>query len=224
MSPLMKNFLALDTSTNTGLVVLNFADGLVSRVQEEPREHNRFLLNMIEAVLKDAKITLKDLDALVCGHGPGSFVGVRLGVAVMQGLAFAIKKPVYALSSLALQAQAFFRLFPESLEVMICHDARMHAVYLGHYRNVGGIAELLHPEQLVSLDGLAQINLNAELMIAGNGAELSNHKQIMSGTPMVQAIDLDLQVKHCMKTTKALTAEELQPVYFDDLSNWKKHP
>jgi tRNA threonylcarbamoyladenosine biosynthesis protein TsaB len=218
---IIKNFLALDTSTDIGVVTLITDTQTYARVQQEPREHNRFLLKMVQEVLEEAGLTLGELDAFICGVGPGSFVGVRLGVSVMQGLAYAMQKPVYALSSLSLQAQAFFRSHPDSSEVLIAHDARMQAFYLGHYQNANGAAVLASPEALVRVAN--QLQLNKTLTLAGNAAKLiSGMEAINAETPKIQAEDLVLQARQVLSTSKALTAAQLQPVYFDDEGNWKR--
>ena len=217
----IKNFLALDTSTDIGVVALITDSKTYARMQQEPREHNRFLLKMIQEVLDEAGLTLADIDAFVCGVGPGSFVGVRLGVSVMQGLAYAMQKPVYALSSLSLQAQAFFRNHPDSTEVLIAHDARMQAFYLGHYQNIKGTAVLASPEALVRVTD--ELQLNKTLTLAGSAAKLiSGMEAINAETPKIQAEDLVLQARQVLSTGNALSAAELQPVYFDDEGNWKR--
>lgn len=216
------NFLALDTSTDTGLVVLKFNNKTYARVQQEPREHNRFLLAMIAEVLEEANIDLSALDAFICGNGPGSFVGVRLGIAVMQGLAYATKKPVYALSSLALQAQAFFRIHPKHSEILIAHDARMQALYLGQYRNNNGIAERVGSERLIRVEELPSLTFDKELRVSGNAAQLLPQQIAILGTPPLKAEDLEIQALACISPSKALSAYTLQPVYLNDEINWRK--
>jgi tRNA threonylcarbamoyladenosine biosynthesis protein TsaB len=220
----MQNFLALDTSTDTGLVVLKFNDRLYTRTQEEPREHNRFLLTMVQEVLAEAGISLADIDAFVCGVGPGSFVGVRLGVAVVQGLAYAMQKPVYKVSSLALQAQAFFRQYPQQKEVVIVQDARMQAVYFGRYRNSISVAKLIGYEQLFPLNNQTLKQFKKEDTLAGNGAIFFKDVAsiMMAATPLLIAEDLATQAMNSIEHTPKLSAQALQPVYFDDEGNWRK--
>lgn len=217
-SSAIKNFLSLDTSTDIGVVAIVTKTQTYARVRQEPREHNRFLLKMIEEVLAEAGLNLAEIDAFVCGVGPGSFVGVRLGVSVIQGLAYAMQKPVYALSSLSLQAQAFFRTHPDSTEVLISHDARMQAFYLGHYQNHHDAAVLVGSEQLVHVKD--QIEFNKKLTIVGSGAALIGAEN--SETPKIQAEDLVLQARQVLNIGNPMPAAELQPVYFNDEGNWKR--
>lgn len=216
------NFLAIDTSTDMGLVVLKYHHKVYARVQREPREHNRFLLAMITEVLHEAGIELTALDAMVCGNGPGSFVGVRLGVAVVQGLAYGAQKPVYVLSSLALQAQAFFRVYPKCQETIIAHDARMQALYLGHYRNHQGLAEIVAAERLVHLKELAHVSIKKDLSVTGNAAQLLASQATPVALPELKGEDLEAQALLSIHHNKKLSASELQPVYLNDKSNWQK--
>ena len=80
--------LALDTSSVACSVALQIGDDVVERHEEQPREHTRLLMPMIESLLADAGVVLSDLDAIVLGNGPGSFIGMRIAASVAQGLAF----------------------------------------------------------------------------------------------------------------------------------------
>src|SRR5690606_25237009 len=82
--------------------------------------------------LDEAGIARGALDAIAVGRGPGGFTGVRLGVAVAQGLAFALERPVYAVSTLrALAAQVDANASASGSTVLAAIDARMGEVYLG---------------------------------------------------------------------------------------------
>ena len=98
--------LALDTSTSQGGVAL-VDDTLTVRaraVWQRVKSHSEFLTPTIEGVLREAQLTLKDVDALAVGHGPGSFTGIRIAVSAVKGLAYALQKPVYAFDTLEILA------------------------------------------------------------------------------------------------------------------------
>ena len=135
---------------------------------------SQLLLPWIESLLSDAKVSLKDLDAIAVGIGPGAFTGVRLGVAAVQGLAISQNLPVVPVCSLdAIAAQlldsaVFKSSHPQRLIVAI--DARMDEIYWTSYdiqakslpRRIGDI-HLTKPEDL-NLEGaqfLAGSALNA---------------------------------------------------------------
>ena len=125
--------LALETATEACSAAV-LADGvLVERYQVAPREHNRLILPMIEAVLAEAGLTTVDLDALAFGCGPGSFTGVRIAAGVVQGIGLGLDLPVVPVSTLA--ALSFDALqHARSRRAYACIDARMHEVYWGIYQ------------------------------------------------------------------------------------------
>jgi len=121
--------LALDTATEACSVALLSGDEFISRSAEGGRSHAQLVLEMVEAVLAEAEVSLSMLDGIAASIGPGAFTGVRISVAVAQGLAFGAGLrvvPVGTLEALALQAvQSGGQL------ALACLDARMGEVYWG---------------------------------------------------------------------------------------------
>jgi len=121
--------LALDTATEACSVALLTGDECISRSAEGGRSHAQQVLEMVEAVLAEAEGSLSMLDGIAASIGPGAFTGVRISVAVAQGLAFGAGLrvvPVSTLEALALQTvQSGGRL------ALACLDARMGEVYWG---------------------------------------------------------------------------------------------
>lgn len=116
--------LALDTATEACSVAL-WNDGEIHSLFEIcPREHTQRILPMVQQVLADSGLTLKDLDALAFGQGPGSFTGVRIGIGIAQGLALGADLPLLGVSSLAAMAQGAFRQM-QATQVLAAIDARM---------------------------------------------------------------------------------------------------
>lgn len=90
----------LDTSTREGSMALWRTDAAVSVVHRDPRSHAERLPTEALAWLAELNVTLTELDALAVVSGPGSFTGLRVGVAVTQGWAFAVGKPVIGVPTL----------------------------------------------------------------------------------------------------------------------------
>ena len=134
-------YLAVDTSTEACSVAVSI-DGQARELFEPmQREHTQRVLPMIEALLTEVGKTLAQLDGIVCGIGPGSFAGLRVGVGVVKGIALARDLPVVGVSSLAMLSQRAMRrdnapppLAHGAAQVAAVIDARMSEVYVGAYR------------------------------------------------------------------------------------------
>jgi tRNA threonylcarbamoyladenosine biosynthesis protein TsaB len=121
--------LALDAATEACSVSL-WCDGAeVGRSSESGKSSAAQLLSMVEQCLAEAQVRLAALDAIAASIGPGAFTGVRISVAVAQGLAFGADLPVIPITTL--EALAFQILQTEDSRAMACLDARMGEVYWG---------------------------------------------------------------------------------------------
>lgn len=142
------SYLAVDTATEACSVALLLEGAIHERFEVVEREHTRKLLPMIQRLMADGGKSFGQLNGIVCGVGPGSFAGVRIGVGVVKGLALARDLPVVGVSSLAMLAQREIRL-NHATQVAAAIDARMNEVYFGAYRrNAKGLAEPALPEQV----------------------------------------------------------------------------
>ncbi len=150
------NILAVDTSGETCSVALLIGTELRQRLEREPRRHGELVLAMMDGILAEAGIGLTRLDALAFGRGPGSFTGVRIATAVVQGVAYGADLPVVPVSTLAALAQGCLRSHGSS-RVLAAFDARMGELYWGPYRVDNGDlmrpagAEEVAPPQVVAL-------------------------------------------------------------------------
>ena len=97
----------------------------------DPQGHSQLLLGMIEEVLSEAGVLRDDLDAIVYDAGPGSFTGIRIGAGVAQGIALALEKPLFAISSLMTLAEAMVGEVGPNDRILAAIDARMEQVYWG---------------------------------------------------------------------------------------------
>ena len=122
----MSTLLALDTATEACSVALLHDGKVTSHYEVIPRLHAQKLLPMIQQLLADAGTTLQAVDAIAFGRGPGAFTGVRIAIGVVQGLAFALDRPVLPVSNLAVLAQRAYREHGVS-QVAAAIDARQLA-------------------------------------------------------------------------------------------------
>ncbi len=124
--------LAIDTSTEACSAALLIDGEITSHYQLAPRKHSQLILNIIDELLSDAKVSVSSLDAIAFGRGPGSFMGLRIAAGVVQGIAFAHDIPVIPISTLKAMAQRAYE--QTNIEnVLVAIDARMDEVYWGAY-------------------------------------------------------------------------------------------
>ncbi|MHA6494287.1 tRNA (adenosine(37)-N6)-threonylcarbamoyltransferase complex dimerization subunit type 1 TsaB [Pseudomonas borbori] len=225
----MTTLLALDTATEACSVALLHEGELISHYEVIPRLHAQRLLPMIQQLLARAGVPLSALDAIAFGRGPGAFTGVRIAVGVVQGLAFALDRPVLPVSNLAVLAQRALR-EQQASQVAAAIDARMDEVYWGCYRaeagemRLQGIEAVLPPEQ-VSLPRGAE----GEWFGAGTGwgtfaARMPVALAAQDAALLPHAEDLLKLAGFAWARGEAVVADEAQPVYLRDKVATPKQP
>lgn len=140
--------LAIDTATENCSAALLTDTQLLTRETECARGHGERILPMIDELLIEAGVTLRQLGAIAFGRGPGAFTGVRLAASITQGLAFGADLPVVPVSDLEALAQRGFDLEPNAERVLVCNDARMREVYWGCFECHEGYASASGPERV----------------------------------------------------------------------------
>ena len=130
---LFMNLLALDTSSAACSVSLQIAHQEYSSHLIEPKSHTNTLLPTIQKLLESSGAVINDLDVIILGVGPGSFVGTRIAAAVAQGIAFAGEINLLPISSM--EAIAYEAIQKNNLEnIIVVQDARMDEIFIGKYQ------------------------------------------------------------------------------------------
>lgn len=122
--------LAIETATEACSVALSVDGAILERFEIAPRRHAELVLPMADALLAEAGVGKRQLDAIAVGQGPGAFTGIRLAIAIAQGLALALDRPVLPVSTLAVLAMSARA---AGLPVLALIDARMGEVYAGAF-------------------------------------------------------------------------------------------
>jgi tRNA threonylcarbamoyladenosine biosynthesis protein TsaB len=145
--------LAFETATEACSVALWLDGDVRERFEIAPRRHAELSLPWAEQLLAEAGIAKSQLDAIAVGRGPGAFTGVRLAVALAQGIALALDRPVVPVSTLAaLAMQARPQSLAEPARVIAAIDARMSEVYAGMFELRDGDAVPLSSECVCNPD------------------------------------------------------------------------
>ncbi len=183
--------------------------------------HSETLLPLIESVMKAASLKYDDIDIFACAKGPGSFTGVRIGVATIKGLAFAKNKPCVGVSGLLSMAWSFVG---HSGIVCPCMDARRNQLYNAVYR-VGkdGVEQTLAPERVIMADELADElkQYDEPIYFCGGGYDIiknacSDNMNVVP-TPEMLRYQSAYSVAVCAlreyETSGGVTDTELSPSY-----------
>jgi tRNA threonylcarbamoyladenosine biosynthesis protein TsaB len=146
--------------------------GLLEFFEHAPMKHAELLLPAVQSLLAQAGLPLSAVDVIAFGRGPGSFTSLRIGIGVVQGLAWAAELPVVPVSSLAAIAQEAVESAGETAPlVRVATDARMQEVYCGDFAPgddgvVRGVAD-----ERVCPPGELGDDADVPFIAAGNGFE-----------------------------------------------------
>lgn len=220
--------LALETSTEACSAALWVEGKVCVRFRHAPRLQTDLLLPMVEEILAEAGITLKQLDVLAYSRGPGAFTGVRIAAAAVQAIAYARDLPVLPVSSLQTLAQGAWRVHGAE-RVLSVFDARMNEVYVGGYALADGLMQPLDVEHLCAPSALPPA-LSGAFFAAGNGAgayeaQLRAQREItgIDAALFPSAEDVIPLALQLQAEGGACAPELALPVYLRD-EVWKKLP
>lgn len=220
----MDKILALDASSHSCSVALKLNGEISALAKERKRSHHRLILPMINRLLSEAKLRPAELDLLICGTGPGSFVGLRIAVGVAQGLAQASGIQLAGMPSLAAVALAALDKFDksdksepklQSARILSFIDVKSDEVFWGLYEWESGqwqesIAPSLNKPAEISFDN------NLPLLIAGGNPEhLSaiKHECLCSFSQVYPTAEYLLKLAQINPPEPLTNPGELVPVY-----------
>jgi tRNA threonylcarbamoyladenosine biosynthesis protein TsaB len=222
------NLLAIETATETCSVALAVGAEVRERYQHAPRQHAELLLPWVQQLMAEAGLGFSSLDAIAFSRGPGSFTSLRIGIGVVQGLAWASDRPVIPVSSLAATAQAAAHEGISS--ALVALDARMNEVFTGAFTlNERGIMTALSDELVCRPEDVLP-PARAGMFGVGVGfaryPELERLSRQLDGVrPCLwpRAATVITLAQDWLRGNEALPAEQAQPVYLrDDVA--KKSP
>jgi tRNA threonylcarbamoyladenosine biosynthesis protein TsaB len=159
--------LALDTSTLQASVCVGEDENVRASRNHIVTTHSESLLLLIDECLRAAQLTIADIDVIACGAGPGSFTGLRIGLATAKGLCFAVDKPLVMVSSLAALA-----LGAGEGPCCVAVDAFKNEVYAARFDVHAEDVQLLGDERVLSPGELAtELGAAAPITLVGNATQ-----------------------------------------------------
>jgi len=215
------NLLAIETATETCSVALDVGGEILERYRQAPRQHAELLLPWVGELLAEAELAYASIDAIAFSRGPGSFTSLRIGIGVVQGLAWASDRPVIPVSSLAATAQTAAA---EGIgAALVALDARMDEVFTGVFEvNDNGVMQPVADERVCPPETVGVLAM-PETFGIGNGFErygaLAGLAAQLAGVRAdvwPKASSVLLLAREWLKTNEPLPAELAQPVYLRD--------
>jgi tRNA threonylcarbamoyladenosine biosynthesis protein TsaB len=209
--------LAFETATEACSVAL-YVDGAVrERFEVAPRRHAELSLPWAEALLADAGIARSQLDAIALSRGPGAFTGVRLAIALAQGIALALDRPLVPVSTLAVLAMR-----AEGTRILAAIDARMGEIYAGTFLRVGDVLEATSAETVVAPAEYDLAGTDEDWHGAGTGfaaaddvlqVRLAERFTHIDATALPRAADLAHLAAAAYARGEAIAPELVEPAY-----------
>ena len=209
--------LAIETATEACSVALSIDGDLRERFEIAPRRHGELVLPWADALLAEAGIAKSQLDAIAVGRGPGAFTGVRLAVAIAQGVALALDRPVVAISTLAALAMQ-----GDGGAILAAIDARMGEIYCAAFtHDADGLVAAFDVEQLVRPDA-AVLSNGRDWIGVGSGFSADDGALVTSlgdrllrcdPTALPHAADVARLAVRAFANGEAVAPEKLEPAY-----------
>ncbi len=163
--------LAVDTSAVCASVAITEEGKILSECSiNTGLTHSRTLLPMIDSALKNSEINLSDIDLFACSVGPGSFTGIRIGVAAIKGLCFSTEKSCVPVSTLEALA---YNLTGQTCTAVSVMDARCNQVYCGIFSVDGDTVTRLTEDMALKIEDLGErLKAYDDIIFVGDGASL----------------------------------------------------
>ena len=206
--------LSVDTSSNICSVALLENSSLIKELNiEDQKTHSENLMPLIDDLLKTTSTSLDDINLIVCDKGPGSFTGIRIGIATVKAIAEVRNIPVIGISSL----DALSYNIDESANTYIASliDARNNQVYFGIYNSKHQLQEDYIADDINNI--LPTLNKYSNVTFVGDGAVA--HKSILKNVQdnsdfhKLHAYKLGICGLNKFNSGISETADSLLPMY-----------
>lgn len=223
------NIVAIDTSGPLASCAV-LKDGAIAHmiVMNQGLTHSETIMPALDDAMRAANLTCKDVDCFACVSGPGSFTGVRIGVATAKGLAFGKELPCAGVSSLLAMASNFL---DRDAYVCAAMDARRNQLYYALFKIEGGKLTRLTDDTADGADAAARTAKEmgiTEVLCVGDGAEIAaaamENEEIKAKLPTAtllrqNAYGVALCGLECFRAGKAVPESELLPIYLRGFGN-----
>ena len=199
------NLLAIDTSSTSGSIAIS-KNNKIEFIQflDLKVTHSERLMPQIAFGLEQCKLTINNIDAILISNGPGSFTGLRIGLATAKGLSYANKIPLIPFNSLEMIAT---NLYGNANNIVVYNDAKMGEVYAGMFSSK--LKEIIpvgnyKPQEFLDL-------VEGKVTIIGSG--VSVYEELIT-----KSIDADFSLLHqslplSVALISLLELKNIKPIY-----------
>jgi tRNA threonylcarbamoyladenosine biosynthesis protein TsaB len=213
--------ICLETSTNLCSVALFNSAGVISlRESNESKSHASMLTVFIDEIFKETGIMAKDLEAIAVSKGPGSYTGLRIGVSVAKGIAYAASIPLIGIETTLSMFWGISGNLNEShgadMNTLFCPmlDARRMEIYYAIYNSSGNTVKDISAE-IITQDSFSNIPESQKIIFFGDGS--AKCKEVIKRTNTYFAEDFRISASHMFKPVfKAIKDHHYENVaYFE---------
>ncbi len=211
--------LVFDTSVEGFSIGVFRTDGslLDELVNPEPYAHTEFLVPSIQSLLQRAKVKFDELTQIVTTCGPGSFTGIRVGLATAAGLRAALNIPVVTVSTLSALGMSVPQgdlEHPVQLHAVL--DTKCGEVYHQAFEHVNGVLKILDDPKSISIETLLELSDRGAIVTHPSSAALVGSNSVLV-TPVLLA--------GVLRSTNYAASNDLQPIYVRsaNIAQSKKH-
>lgn len=214
--------LAIDTSASPASAALVENQKIIGEFFINTKlTHSQTIMPMVDSLLSCCETKLKDVDVLAVSAGPGSFTGIRIGIAAVKGMACGCNKRCVAVSTL--EAMAYCHLYHNGI-ICAVMDARCNQVYNGLFKVENGKVERLCPDRAISIDDLIKEleNAHEKIILVGDGAEICSRAMAQTAV-CAQIAPYNVRFQNASavafaaeiqaKNGNTISSRELMPVY-----------
>lgn len=209
--------LSVDTSAICASVAVTEGEKIISLCSTNAGlTHSRTLLPMIDSALKNSETKLSDIDVFACSAGPGSFTGIRIGVAAIKGLADGTGKKCISVSTLEALA---YNLLGQNVIACSVMDARCNQVYCAIFDVFENEVKRLTDDEAIKIEelGAKLSGFEKKIVFVGDGAEICEKALGYKAAPALLRFQNGASVGICafrnFDESRLLSAAELMPVY-----------
>lgn len=214
--------LAFDSTATAASVALIEDDKVIGEFFINTKiTHSQTLMPMAESLLSCVQMNISEVDVFAVNAGPGSFTGVRIGVAAVKGMAMALNKPCVSVSTLDSMA---YNLKSQNCISVCVMDARCDQVYNANFDIENNVIKRLCDDRALKIDELEQElkSVSKEIVFVGDGADLCYNK-LKDRLPYVKLAEESKRYQNAVSTAfvavdlykegNFLSADDLMPYY-----------